>query len=123
MRHHIAHPRDFLDPGLDHRHEAIVVHFHPELVEEGEQLRRLRRRVDEEQNASVFVPKIAQHFHLAIGEIVLRSGDHHDFHLGGNGRHFEQIQLLELNVFVFDKRLQTETGLSPLSGGSLCPRT
>src|ERR1700731_508768 len=106
MRLHVLDDGHLFDAGADHRHEAIVIHFHAELVQERQQLRRLRRRIEQEQNASLFVPKIPQQLHLAIGEIVLRPIDHDRFHLGRNGGHLEQIQFLKFYVLAFDHHLE-----------------
>jgi hypothetical protein len=58
--------------------------FTPSSLRKASSFRRLGRGIDEDQDAAIFIPKIAQHFRLAIGEIVLRTGDHHDLDVSRN---------------------------------------
>ena len=102
----IAEQRDFLNARFDHGHEPVVVHFHAEFVQKRVELGRLRAGIEQEQNAPLLLPKIAEQFHLAIGEIVLRTVDHDGLELGRNRADIEKIQFLELDVFVLDKCLQ-----------------
>src|SRR4051812_14691942 len=110
MRHHVPNARYFLDAGLHHRHQSVVIHFHSKLFYKREQLGYLGRRIDEEQDPPILVPEIAQHFHFAIGDVVLRAGDHQHFHLRRDTWYFEEVEFLELDVFVFDERFQRGDG-------------
>ena len=56
--------------------------MHAELIEESAELWRFRGGIEQQQNASLFIPEIAEQLHLAIREVVLRADDHDRFHIG-----------------------------------------
>ena len=54
----------------------------------------------------MFVPETAQHLHFPFGKIVLRPHNHHCIYIGWDCRLIEKVQLLKLDVFILNKRLQ-----------------
>ena len=103
---HISRQCQLLDTSAQEHHQSVVIHFDAQFIDKAAELRRFRRWIQEKQNPALFIPEIAQQFHFAIGKIILRPDNHYRFHFGRNRIQVEKVQLLKLDVFVFDKRFQ-----------------
>ena len=91
MRLDISRQRKLLNSCAHESHEPVVIYFDPQLVQKAAQSGCVRYRVDKNEDASLFVPEISQHFHFVIGKIVLRSDDHYCIHIGRDYSLIEKV--------------------------------